>query len=57
MNGIYESRPCPNCGRDFLFPAYGTRVCNDCRMGYDARWMSHHRSESSAGAPTGQSVQ
>lgn len=57
MNGGYiESRLCPKCDRDFLFPAYGTRVCHDCRWSYKARWELDNRQRKS-GAPTGQPAQ
>lgn len=41
--GYVESRQCPRCDRDFLYPAYGKRVCNDCRMDYGAKFMREYR--------------
>lgn len=31
-DSLYVSRLCPKCHRDFLFPFYGDRVCNDCKF-------------------------
>lgn len=43
MRGAYESRCCPSCDRDFLYPFYGNRVCHDCLWTRKARWEANRR--------------
>ncbi len=54
---LYESRRCPSCDRDFLFPQYGCRVCHDCAWTYDARRVRSYREAHSRPLEASQSDQ